>query len=203
MSRPMLRVSAPYCFSEFTTTCSVCPNCGVPLRPPQRGWFDQNPGKTLSNLPHPQFLADLRMGLQHAAIPFNNANFPQGPDTLRTDVSVLSSDFARATRVLAQVLQYWEFDRTVSFGPSRDPREPYWPHRAKERGWYPEDLGSLLWTGGNLNALEGIGMALREHEIAYKVDSPKPGTAKVFIHREDEQTAREVLREVVEGASRD
>lgn len=191
----------PLCFSEFTTTCSVCPNCGVPLRLPQRGWLEQNPGKTLCNLPHPQFLADLRTRLQRAGIPFNNANFSQGPDTLRSDVSVLSSDFERATKVLAEVLQYWEFDGTVNFGPSRDPREPYWPHRAKNKGWYLEDLQTLLWTGNNLNALEGIGMALREHGIAYRIESPKPGAARVFIHREDEQPAREVLRAVLEGAS--
>ena len=191
----------PLCFSEFTTRCSVCPNCGVPLRQPARGWLEQNRGKTLSNLPHPQFLADLRTRLRSAGIPFNNANFSQGPDTLRSDVSVLSSDFERATKVLAQVLQYWEFDRTVNSGPSRDPREPHWPHRAKNKGWYLEDLQTLLWTGNNLNALEGIGMALREHGIAYRVESPKPGTAKVFAHPEDEQPAREVLRAVLGGAS--
>ena len=101
---------------------------------------------------------------------------------------------------MTQVLQYWEFDGTVNFGPSRDPREPYWPHRAKNKGWYLEDLKTLLWTGNNLNALEGIGMALREHEMAYRIESPKPGTARVFIHREDEQPAREVLRAVLEGA---
>ena len=193
----------PLCLSQFTTTCSVCPNCGVPLRPPQRGWLEQNPGMTLCHLPHPQFLADLRMGLQRAGILFNNANFPEGPETLGRDVSVLRADFARATRVLAQVLQYWEFDRTVNFGPSRDPREPYWPARAKHKGWCPEDLESLLWTGSNLSALEGIGMALREHKIAYQVATPEPGMAKVFIHPEDEQPAREVLRYVLEGASWD
>ena len=193
----------PLCLSEFTTTCSACPNCGVPLRPPQRGWLEQNPGKTLCHLPHPQFLADLRAGLQQAGILFNNANFPQGPEALRNDVSVLTSDFARATKVLAQVLQYWEFDRTVNLGPSRDPREPFWPYRAKHKGWHPEDLESLLWTGSNLRALEGIGMALREHKIAYKVESAKPGAAKVFIHPEDEQPARELLRYVLEGASWD
>jgi hypothetical protein len=191
----------PLCFSQFTTTCSVCANCGVPLRLPQRGCFEQNPGKMLCSLPHPQFLADLRTRLQSAGIPFNNANFSRGPDTLRSDVSVLSSDFEPATKVLAQVLQYWEFDRTGNFGPSRDPREPYWPHRAKNKGWYLEDLRTLLWTGNNLNALEGIGMALREHGIAYRVASPKPGAAKVFVHPEDEQPAREVLRAVLEGAS--
>lgn len=201
MYRPMLWESVPLCFSQFTTTCSVCPNCGVPLRLPQRGCFEQNPGKMLCRLPHPQFLVDLRTRLQSAGIPFNNANFSRGPDTQRSDVSVLSSDFEPATKVLAQVLQYWEFDRTGTFGPSRDPREPYWPHRAKNKGWYLEDLQTLLWTGNNLNALEGIGMALREHGIAYRVASPKPGTAKVFVHPEDEQPAREVLRAVLERAS--
>jgi hypothetical protein len=191
----------PLCFSEFTTTRSGCPNCGVPSRPPQRGWLEQNPRKTLCNLPRPQFTAALRTRLQSAGIPFNNANVSQGPDTLGSDVSVLSSDFERATKVLAQVLQYWEFDGTFNFGPVRDPREPYWPHRAKNKGWYPEDLQSLLWTGNSLNALEGIGMALREHGIAYRIESPRPGTAKVFVHREDEQPAREVLRGVLEGAS--
>ena len=191
----------PLCFSEFTTTRSVCANCGVPLRLPQGGWLEQNPGKTLCNLPHPQFLADLRTSLQRAGIPFNNASFSQGPDTLRSDVSVLSSDFERATKVLAQLLQYWEFTGTVNFAPSRDPREPYWPRRAKNKGWYLEDLQTLLWTGNNLNALEGIGMALREHGIAYRIESPKPGTAKVFIHPEDEQPARELLQAVLEGAS--
>jgi len=141
------------------------------------------------------------MALLRVGIPFNNASFPQGPDTLRSDVSVLRSDFERATEVLAQVLQYWEFDRSIHFGSSYDPRESYWPQRAKSKGWYPEDLGSMLWTGHNLGVLEGIGMALREHEIAYRVDSPEPGSAKLFIHPEDEASAREILRDVLEGVS--
>jgi len=191
----------PLCFAEFTEARSVCPNCGVPLRSPQRGALEQNPGRTLCHLAHPQFLADLRMALLRVGIPFNNASFPQGPDTLRSDVSVLRSDFERATEVLAQVLQYWEFDRSIHFGSSYDPRESYWPQRAKSKGWYPEDLGSMLWTGHNLGVLEGIGMALREHEIAYRVDSPEPGSAKLFIHPEDEASAREILRDVLEGVS--
>jgi len=191
----------PLCYAQFAETYSVCPNCGVPLRPPQKGALEQNSAKVLCNLSHPQFLADLRMALQRVEIPFNNAKFPQGPDTLRGDVVVLDSDFDRATQVLAQALQYWEFDRRISFGPSHDPREPYWPQQAKKNGWYPEDLAMLLWTGGNLNILDGVGMALREHEIAYRVESPEPGSAKLFVHPDNEEQAREILRDVLEGAS--
>lgn len=189
----------PLCFAEFREVCTVCPNCGVPLCPPQRGSLEQNPGRTLCDLPHPQFLADLRTALNREAIPFNNATFPGGPDTLRSDVTVLKSDFERATKILAQVLQYWEFDRSISFGPSYDPRESFYPHRAKGNGWYPEDLESLLWTGSNLYELDGIGMALREHHIAYRVETAEPRTAKLFIHPEDEETAKAVLRDVLEG----
>lgn len=189
----------PLCFSEFKEACTVCPNCGVPLRPPRRVSLEQNPGRTLCDLPHPQFLSDLRMALSREAIPFNNANFPAGPDTRRTDVSVLKSDFERATTVLGQVLQYWEFDRSINFGPSHDPRESYYPHRAKNNGRYPEDLESLLWAGGNLYVLDGIGMALREHQIAYRVETAEPKTAKLFIHPEDEGSAKEVLQDVLGG----
>jgi len=189
----------PLCFAQFTAAYSVCPNCGVPLRPPQRASLKNNPAKLLCDLAHPQFLADLRMALHRVGIPFNNANFPGGPDTRRSDVVVLDSDFERATKVLAQVLQYWEFDRSINLGPSHDAREFYWPDRAKRNGWYPEDLESLLWTGTNLNVLDGVGMALREQEIAYRVESAVPGSAKVFVHPEDQTPAREILRDVLEG----
>ena len=191
----------PLCDSQFAEAYSVCPNCGVPLRPPQGSALEQNAAKVLCNLPHPQFLADLRAALHGVGIPFNNANFPQGPDTLRGDVVVLGADFARATGIFAQALQYWEFDHSICPGPSHDPREPYWPHHAKQNGWYPEDLTMLLWTGTNLNVLDGAGMALREHEIAYRVESPEPGSAKLLVHPDDEGQAREILRYVLEGVS--
>lgn len=189
----------PLCSGEFATAFSVCPNCGVPLRPPQSSSLEENPAKVLCYLAHPQFLADLRNALHEVGIPFNNANFTEGPDSRRSDVVVLDSDFDRATQLLAQVLQYWEFDRSISLGLSRDPREPYWPSRAKDNGWYPEDLEFLVWTGSNVFVLDSVGMALREDEIPYRVEAPEPRTAKVFIHPEDEERAREIVRDAIEG----
>jgi hypothetical protein len=189
----------PLCSAEFVTASSPCPNCGVSLRPPQSGSLEENPAKVLCYLAHPQFLADLRNALHDVGIPFNNANFPEGPDARRSDVLVLDSDFDRATKVLAQVLQYWEFDRSISLGLSRDPREPYWQSRAKENGWYPEDLELLVWTGTNVVVLDSVGMALREHEIPYRVEAPELRTAKVFIHPGDEERARGIVRDAIEG----
>src|SRR5262249_38355000 len=157
---------------QFTTVSSLCPNCGIPLLPPQRGSLERNPTTLLlCNLSHPQFLADLKMALHRVGIPFNNANFAQkdyfvtlyyeAPE--RTDVWVLDSDFARAAEVLAQVLLYWQFDESIVPGISHDPREDYWPARAENNGLYSEDLQFLIWTGTNFSTFESIGMALREH----------------------------------------
>jgi len=189
----------PLCRAELTTICSVCPNCGVPLRPPQRGALEQNPARLLSDLPHPQFLADLRLALRQEGISFNNANFADDPDSRRTDVVVLDSDFERVTRALSQVLQYWEFDGSVRLRFGHDPRASYWPTRAKDNRWYPEDLDLPVWTGTNLFVLDTLGMALREQEIPYRVEAPEPGGAKIFIHTEDRDNAREVVRDVLEG----
>jgi hypothetical protein len=189
----------PLCSGEFVMASSACPNCGVPLRPPESGSFQENPAKLLCYLAHPQFLADLRRALHEVRIPFNNSNFPKGPDAQRSDVVVLDSDFDRATQILAQVLQYWEFDRSINLGLSRDPREPYWPSGAKDNARYPEDLELLVWTGSNVGVLDSVGMALREHEIPYRVESREPGAAKVFIHPEDEDRAREIVRDAVDG----
>ena len=192
----------PLCFGEFVTACSACPNCGVPLRPPRSGALEENPAKELCYLAHPRFLADLRRALHEVRIPFNNSNFPEGPDARRSDVAVLASDFERATQVLAQLLQYWEFDQSISLGLSRDPRDPYWPSGSQDSGRYPEDLALLAWTGSSVEVLDAVGMALREHEIPYRVESPEPGAAKVFVHPEDEDRARGIVREAVEGPPR-
>jgi len=189
----------PLCDGEFASASSLCPNCGVPLRSPRLGSFGENPVKLLCDLPHPSFLADLRKALHIRRIPFNNANFPEGPDSRRTDVLVLDSDFDRATQVLAQLLQYWEFDQSFKLGLSSDPRDAFWPMRADDNGWYPEDLEFLLWTGSSVDALDSVGMALREHEIAYRVEVEEPDRAKIFIHPDDESRAQEILREVGEG----
>jgi hypothetical protein len=189
----------PLCAAEFTTAQSMCPNCGVSLRLPRSGPVDRDV-KLLTDLYQPQFLADLRMGLRRAAIPFNNANVPDGPDTSQRNILVvLDSDFDRANEVMAQVLQYWEFDRSFFLGPSHDPRESYWPRRAEDSGWYPEDLTLIIWSGTNLWTLDGVGMALREHEIAYRVEVMEPGSAKVFIYPDDEAHAREILRDILEA----
>ena len=196
----------PLCLGEFATASSLCPNCGVPLQLPQPDMRIEDSARLLCNLRHPKFIVDLRKALQTARIPFNNANSAGGdfisgryviPDY---DVVVLVEDFARATRVMTQILQHWEFEPSAGLWIGQDVLADYLPVRTTENGWLPEDISTLAWSGPNLVTLEVICMALLEHEIPYRVDTEQLGTAKIFTHLEDEARVRGIAQEVVEGA---
>ena len=196
----------PLCFGEFTTASSPCPNCGVPLRVPQPDIAAEDSAWELCNLPHPKFVTELRKALQAAGIPFNNANISSGDFISgrryipNYEVLVLRKDFERATQVMSQVLQPWEFEPSAGFHVGRDSFQDYWPERAWKNGWLPEDISALVWSGENIGLVGGIGLALQEHELAYRIETQRLGTAKVFSHPEDEDQACKIVRQVVEGA---
>jgi len=195
----------PLCFGEFTAAFTQCPNCNVRLNSPQAEISAEELAWELCDLGHPKFIMELRKALQAARIPFNNANISYG-DVISAwshrpnyQVLVLKKDFQRATQVMSQVLQHWEFEPSAGFRTARDSFLDYWPERAWKNGWLPEDISTLLWSGENLGPLGGIGLALQEHEIPYRVDTEQLGTAKIFIHPEDEVRAKELVQEVLEG----
>jgi hypothetical protein len=195
----------PLCFAEFTTSSLNCPNCGVPLRLPQPDKAIEVSARLLCNIYHPKFIVDLRKALEAAGIPCNNANLTSGgiiPGVYYTPnytVVVLEQDFERATRVMSQVLQRWEFEPSAGLRMGRDSLLPYGLEMAAKKGWDPEDISALVWSGENLGLASGIGSALQEHKIAYRIESQPVGMAKVFSHPEDEARAREIVREIVEG----
>lgn len=195
----------PLCFAEFTTASSYCPNCGVPLRPPHPDATIEDSARTLCNLAHPGLVIELRAALSAARIPFNNANFSSGDIVSgrhyvpNYDVSVLTEDFERASKVMSQVLQHWEFEPSAGFGMLQIAEDDYWPVRADENGWFREDLSALVWSSQNIGLLGAIGMALQEHQIPYRVETEPMGTARVFSHLEDEERAKELVQEIVDG----
>jgi hypothetical protein len=202
----------PLCFGEFQTASSFCPNCGVPLRMGRPESDEDTGARSLCDLAHPQFVVELRAALQAARIPFNNSNYSAG-DILTGltgrfyvpsyEVLVLDSDFERATRTMAHVLQHWEFEPGAGFGLGRKPGKTFWPRRAAENYWQPRDLVVLLWSGANLASVDSIGMALWENQVPYRVDDAEHGAAKIFIHPDDEAGAREIVAQVVAGVPPD
>jgi hypothetical protein len=195
----------PLCFGEFTADFSQCPNCEVPLHSPGAEAAAEDSAWELCDLAHPMFIIELRKALQAERIPFNNANISYGDiisawsNRPNYEVLVLKKDFLRATQVMSQVLQHWEFEPSAGFHIGRDSFLDYWPEQAWRNGWLPEDISTLLWSGENIGLVGGIGLALQEHEIAYRIETQPLGTARVFTHTEDGARARELVREVIEG----
>jgi hypothetical protein len=100
---------------------------------------------------------------------------------------------------MSQVLQHWEFEPSAGFTVPRDPFLDYGLELAARKGWSPEDISTLVWSGENIGLVGGIGLALQEHEIPYCIETQPLGTAKVFTHEEDESRAKELTREVMQG----
>lgn len=195
----------PLCFGEFTTASSYCPNCGVSLCSPQADVAAEDSAWELCNLAHPKFITELRKALQAVGVPFNNANIfcgdfisgrRYGPNY---EVLVLKKDFERATQVMSQVLQHWEFEPSAGFHIGRDPFLDYGLELAAQKGWFPEDISALAWSGENIALVGGIGLALQEHEIPYHIETEPLGTARVFTHPEDQARASELVREIMGG----
>lgn len=202
---PGIEAICPLCFAEFPSVSSTCPNCEVPLRPVEPNMSIGESARLLCQIDHPKFTLELRNALQRAGIPFNNAKASNGqiiPGVLYSRdyaVVVLEQDFQRASRVLTEVLQHWEFEPGAGFGKGEGLLVDYWPKRATRNGWLREDLSAIVWTGHNILSLDEIGRALREHEIPYRAETEQLGTARIFSHSEDEGQAKEIIREVVEG----
>jgi hypothetical protein len=196
----------PLCDAEYPSASSACLNCGAPLRWSNQPPLKESSAKGLCDIRRPELLKDVRVALSEARIPFNNARVFQargagGRWFAGTDgILVLNSDFDRATKVLARALQSWEFEPSLRRPRTFDPQETYWPQLASENGWWPEDLMATIWSGKNFWTLDALSMALREHEIAYRVDARDPKAARVIIHPDDEPRARAIVRDVTEGA---
>jgi hypothetical protein len=70
--------------------------------------------------------------------------------------------------------------------------------RIRRREWYPEDATSLAWEGDRADWHKAIEMSLLEHDIPMRWEM-QDGKAQLFVLPEDEERAREIVREIVEG----
>lgn len=122
-------------------------------------------------------------------------------------IRVPASDFEKARKVLG----YEEGDDTeqpeeaayeaATELPARDdlPIEDLhgdW----KPRGWYPEDATLEAWSGNPKESGSMVEMSLKENRINCRVALEGDELKRVFVMAEDEEHAREIVREIVEGA---
>ena len=66
--------------------------------------------------------------------------------------------------------------------------------------WFPEDATLEIWSGDRKDWSSTIEMSLKENRINFRPEKQWDSGLKIFVMPEDETRAREIVREIVEGA---
>ena len=68
------------------------------------------------------------------------------------------------------------------------------------KDWHPEDATADVWSGDARQHGWTIELSLKENRINFRTEEQRDSTLKIFVMPEDEPRAREIVREIVEGA---
>lgn len=157
--------------------------------------------------------------LLKADIPYKVAQIIESPSTQmrvirRYEIGVPKADYERARVLLGiegefedagdAVDEFSEDDTDDVEGPELFPLDDSPPDEEMRndrylKPWFPEDAIVEIWSQQGDDISGGIEMALKENLIHCRLDLDN-GARKVFVATEDEGRAREIVREIVNGA---
>ena len=155
---------------------------------------------------NPAVHADLLEELQAAGIPFADKSLGDDEvaptaDPLPIDwkprfgfvVTVLSTDLAAAQEVLEKLLDEEPADVEI---PARDDVAAAEPPLSVATETHP---AVEIWTGNDDRMAQFLTSAMQENEIPIHLENPGEQT-RIFVSAANEKQAREIVREIVEGA---
>jgi len=150
--------------------------------------------------------ASLVTALEEAGIPFYEQPLGSGPSARPIDqlldhahprfgfeVAVLSSNLAEAEVILEKLLNEGPVDMGLAVEEETAQAEP------KVKSPANSQATCEVWSGDDENFAGFLGTALKENRIPVRVESYGQKTA-VYAPPEEEIRAREIIREIVEGA---
>ncbi len=154
--------------------------------------------------------------LMTADIPYKVAQTPAERFRRRVkwlyEIGVLDADYQRAKELLgiegefADSCYYEEHeeeeqtaDRAEPIPPDDSPPDAEIRNDSYLKLWYPEDATVEIWSQYGEDISSGVEMALKENLIHCRLDL-HDGVRKAFVLPEDEARAREIVREIIEGA---
>ncbi len=204
----------PQCKAEYRKGITECADCQVPLVPSlpaaRESLVDTMSDGLLVPLWEGEDLAlhtSLLEALDEAGIRYFSKPLGIFPGARRWDpypirpmtrfgyqVAVLSSNLAQAGEILENLLDEEPQDKELP--EQNDPAEaapPQAPASAAEEPTWE------VWSGADEEFAGFLQDALRENEIPLRAESSS-GENKVFVRLSDASRAREILRELVEGA---
>jgi hypothetical protein len=110
------------------------------------------------------------------------------------EVAVLSQDYSAAQQILEKLLAEEPEDLEIPEPPEEQGKEPPLTVAGEEHPTVE------IWTGGDDKIAEFLTAALQENEIPMHLENPA-GQTHIFVSAANEARAREIVREITEGAS--
>ncbi len=203
----------PQCKAEYRQGITECADCQVPLvsslpKAPE-SLLDTTSAGPLVPLWEGEDLAlhtSLLEGLDEAGIRYLSKPLGIFPGARRWDpypiqpmtrfgyqVAVLSSNLAQAEEILENLLDEEPQDKELPEQNDSVQAAPQAPAIAAEEPTWE------VWAGADEGFARFLKDALRENEILSR-EQPSSGESRVFVRPSDASRAKEILRELVEGA---
>jgi hypothetical protein len=206
----------PACNTEFPRGTVFCGRCHVTLVADLAEADEMvekaYPGSALVQLWRGEdaaLHASILEALAEANIPFYEQPLGSGPSARPIDalldhahprfgfeVAVLSSNLAQAEVILEKLLKEGPVDMALTANDAAEQARP------KSRSAAMGMAISEVWSGEDESFAGFLGAALKENGIAVRVERHGQKAA-VYASLEDEGRAREIIREIVEGAPPD
>src|SRR5229473_965268 len=203
----------PQCKAEYRKGITECADCQVPLVPSlpaaPESLVDTMSDGLLVPLWEGEDLAlhtSLLEALDEAGIRYFSKPLGVFPGARRWDpypiqpmtrfgyqVAVLSSNLAQAEEILENLLDEKPQDKELPAQNDSVQAAPQAPAIAAEEPTWE------VWAGADEGFARFLKDALRENEILSR-EQPSSGESRVFVRPSDASRAKEILRELVEGA---
>jgi hypothetical protein len=175
--------------------------------------------KPLQRCPDALSCADACVQLREAGIAFKVTEFSkvfgyQMEPRPEFEIAVPAAQYERAKEILGVQIELGEEEslpseeeiHSVTELPAED--DIVQDERVSDEwdpaNWHPEDATVEIWFGREANVASDKGwmikLALNENHILFCADVQEDGTCRFFVRPEDGARAREIVREIVEGA---
>jgi hypothetical protein len=154
--------------------------------------------------------------LMKADIPYNVAQTSAGRSLYMRvkrlyEIGVLHADYQRAKELLGIEGEFQDScddekdedeeqtaDSVESLPPDDVPPDAEIRNDSYLKPWYPEDATVEVWSQDGEDISFGVEMALKESLIHCRLDR-QDGVGRAFVLPDDEQRAREIVREIEDG----
>ncbi len=196
----------PLCEAEFDRPIARCPNCGAALVATKDEAERSVPRSVLWEGDHPDFCERVCEKLTEAGINYfatrRSSDFEyRWPMTdPRYCVYVLESDAEAARKTLANVDGEFSADDSAAIGITDAVRLKNTEMPRSSGQWREGDAGVEVWSGDDASLADFLRESFRTNEIDFRTRSDSGKSQGLEVHPADEKRAREIVREVVEGA---